>query len=262
MFEESSLSMHVRFASRDAVADALLRMGVGMGAPVPVWPPRRLPHGLFVSGVRGGWVSLWTPLENAREWFSELTATLECPGVLLDVIQGRFAVVELLRDGAPAGRLELPGEDVAWDRLWERTADSLEEEGLESPWENEARFSARMDEMAASDEYRRDLAEVRTERPEREALAAYLPPHASLDRAWELIEELDRAGYERDEEAADAGIAERLEAFAGYLGIRDAAWNPTPDQEALSEGDYEDEEGLPEGWREFVVLPIARLPVL
>jgi hypothetical protein len=256
--EEAVRSAHVRYASQDAVADALLRMGVGFGAAAPVWPPRRLPYGLFLSGVRNGWVSIWSPLDNTREWLPELTATLETTGVLLELIEGEFCIVELLRDGDLLGRLEMPGAAVEWDDLWARTADSLAEEGMVEPWEDEARFSARMDEIAASHEYREDLRRLREERPGREGLRPFLPPHASLDQAWELLEAVDRGDL--DEE--DTGLEERLEGFAGYLGIRDAAWSPASDLDALSEGDYEDEEGLPEGWRDFIVLPVAQLPVL
>jgi len=260
MTEDSSLSAHVRYGSQEAVAAALLRMEVACGAAVPVWPPKPLPAGLFISSVRNGWVSLWSPLADTREWFPRLTETLEAPGLLLEVIQDRFAVIEFLRDGNLVGRLELPLAAVEWDHLWARTADSFEEEGVVEPWENEARFGARMDEIAASEEYREDLRRLHEERPEPEAISAFLPPHARVEHAWELLTALDR--LVDDGEDAGSGVEEKLENFAGYLGIHDAAWDPAFDMEALAEGDYEEGEGLPEGWREFVVLPVRQLPML
>jgi hypothetical protein len=260
--EVSTLSGHVKYPSRDTVADALVRLGVARGAPVPVWPPRRLPHGLFVSPVRNGWVSIWTPLDDLREWFPRLTATLECPGVGLEVIQSRFWIAELFRDGDFIGRAELPAEAVEYDDLWARTVDSLEGEGLDRPWEHQARFGARMDEIAASEEYREDLRRLREERPEPEALRPFLPPHASLHQAWERLTAVERREEDTGAEDASPYAEDYMEAFAGYLGIRDAAWDPRADAEALTEGDYDDEGGLPEGWRDFVVLPVLQLPVL
>jgi hypothetical protein len=258
----SVLAAHLRFASREAVIDALSRLGVASGSTVPVWPPRRLPFGLFVSPVRNGWVSLWNPLDTTRDWLPGLTATLECAGVLLEAIEGRFFVAEFFRDGSLLGRMELPTATVEWDDLWARTTDSLEAEGVEPPWEDEERFGARMDEIAASEEYQEDLRQLHEERPERAALEPFLPPHASLDQAWDLLTAMDRR--DTDQEAAEeepADAEDYMETFASYLGIRDAAWDPFPDAEIFAEGDYEDE-GLPEGWRDFVVLPVPQLRVL
>ena len=261
--EASGLSAHVRYESQEAVIDALARQSLVRGTPVPVWPARRLPYGMFVSPVRNGWISLWSPLENTRDWFPQLTATLECPGVLLEVVESQFWIVEFFQDGRFLGRMELPGEAVQWDDLWARTADSLEAEGLEQPWEDEGRFSARMDQIAASEEYQEDLRQLEEERPQADSLKPFLPPHASLEQAWNLLTAMDRADdQEVGTEEESAYAEDYMDAFAAYLGIRDAAWDPSADAEALSEGDYEDEEGLPDGWKEFVVLPIPTLPVL
>ncbi len=259
----TTLSAHVKYGSREAVVDALVRLGVGRGSPVPVWPPHKLPYGMYVSPVRNGWVSVWSPLDNVRDWFPQVTATLECPGVLLEVLESQFWIGEFFQDENLVGRVELPTEAVAWDDLWARTAESLEAEGLESPWDDEAKFSARMDEIADSPEYREDMRQLQEERPEPETLAPFLPPHATVERAWELLQAMDAAasGDELDEESG-LDAEDYMDDFATYLGIRDAAWNPRADADALSEGDYEDEEGLPEGWREFVVLPVPQLPVL
>ena len=261
--EASALSGHVRYNSRETVVDALNRLGVVKGAPVAVWPPRRLPFGLYVSPVRSGWISLWSPLDNVRDWFSGLTATLEAPGVILEVVESRFWIGEFFQDERLLGRVELPTEAVEYDDLWARTVESLEGEGHEEPWEDEARFGARMDEIAASEEHGEVVEQLRAERPEKEALALFLPPHADLDQAWDLLWAIDREHDEVGPDDAESPYAEDyLDVFAGYLGIRDAAWHPSADTEALAEGDYEDEEGLPDGWRDFIVLPIPHLPML
>jgi hypothetical protein len=259
----------VKYGSREAVVDALVRLGVGRGSPAPVWPPCKLPYGLFVSPLRNGWVSLWSPLDNVRDWFPQVTATLECPGILLEVLESQFWIGEFFQDENLAGRVELPTEAVAWDDLWARTVDSLEAEGLESPWEDELRFSARLEEIAASPEFEEGMAQLQEEHPEPGTLVSFLPPHASIERAWELLYAIDAAAGADGPEMASAldeetalDAEDYMDDFATYLGIRDAAWNPGADADALSEGDYEDEEGLPEGWREFVVLPVPQLPVL
>ncbi|HEU4754488.1 MAG TPA: hypothetical protein VFU47_15370, partial [Armatimonadota bacterium] len=236
--EVNSVSVHVRYSSQASVADALARLGVARNTPVPVWPPHRLPYGLLVSGLRDGWISIWSPLENVREWFPRLTATLECPGVLLQVIQSRFWVVELFRDGDFLGRLELPEEAVRYDALWALTVESLEAEGVPEPWEDEERFGARLDEVARSSEYEEDMRRMEAERPAREALLPFLPPHADLNQAWELLTTAEapegRGEFDEPDYAEDSA-----DAFASYLGIRDATWDPREDAEALAEGEYE-----------------------
>jgi len=259
----SALSAHLKYDSVETVVDALTRLGLTRGVPVPVWPPRRLPYGIFISPCRNGWISLWSPLDTTRDWFPQLTATLECPGVLLEVIESRFWIAEFFQDDAFYGRMELPAAAVEWDDLWARTVDSLEAEGVSEPWEDEAAFGPRMDEIAATDEYQEDLRQLREERPEPAVLATYLPCHADVARAWDLLTAIDRREEDADSVEEHSPYAEDyMEAFAGYLGIRDAAWDPDADAEALAEGDYEDDEGLPERWREFAVLPVLQLPVL
>lgn len=251
-------SGHVRFASRDAVIDALFRMGIARGACVTVWPPRRLPHGLFISPARGGWISVWTPLGNLHEWFPELTATLECPGILLEVIESEIWSVEFYQDGRSQGRYALPSETVEMGILQSHAEASLDAEGNQDPEEDQV--LARMEELSESDAYLEDVEEYRQERPDPEVLDAYLPAHATIETAWEILTAIeDRTD---DSEEANSQAEDYMEAFARYLGIPDAAWEPFADAEAFAEGDYEDEEGLPEGWREFVVLPIPQLPVL
>jgi hypothetical protein len=259
---ESVLSAHVRYPSREGVIDALVRMGECRAAPAAVWPPRRLPFGIFLSDVRNGWVSLWSPLQNVRDWFPQLTQSLECPGLILEAIESRFWIAEFFQHGEFFGRMELPVKDVEWDDLWARTVDSLEAEGIAEPWEDEERFGPRMDRIAASEEYQADLEQLRSERPGPEVLRPFLPPHSSLEQAWSLLTAIDRRDEAGEVEEESAYAEDYLDAFAAYLGIRDAAWNPAPDAEALAEGDYEDEEGLPEGWQQFVVLPLQTLPVL
>ncbi len=259
--ETSVLSAHLRFHDRDAVVNVLGRLGVAVATPLPVWPAHRLPYGLFLSGVRNGWISLWSPRDDMRDWFPEITGSLECPGLLTEVVQSRFLIVEFLQDGDLHGRVELPTEAVEWDDLWARTVESLESEGIVDPTDNEPLFNARMDEIARSQEYRDDLERLREERPTRDTLRAYLPPKADADEAWDLLMALDRDARDVDDEEELPIADDYLDEFAECLGIEDAAWDPGADSELLSEGDY-DEEGLPAGWREFVVLPIPHLTVL
>lgn len=260
--QPSILSAHVRYRSRDSVIGALLRLGIGRGAAIPVWPPKALPYGLVLSPVRNGWVSIWSPLDNTRDWFPQLVGTLECPGVILEAIQGDFWVLELLQDGDFRGRWELPTEAAEYDDLWARTVESLEAEGCEQPWEDEIRFGARLDEIARSRDYQEDLEHVREERPDPEDLEPFLPPHASIERAWELLTAIDHVDQDEEAAEADHDAADYLERFASYLGIQDAAWDFRADLDALAAGEFEDEEGLPENWREFAVLPLSQLPVL
>jgi len=258
----SLMSVHLRYAARESLVDAIARLGVARAAPVPVWPPRRLPYGLFVSPVRNGWISLWSPLGNAREWLPRLTATLECPGILFEVIEDEFWITELYQDEHFIGRLELPTEAIKYDNLWARTVESLEADGVDDPTADEARFGARMDQIAVSDEYLEDVQELDNERPAPEALTPFLPPHARIELAWELLTEIERAPSDEEGEGEPADPDDFLERFAVYLGIRDAAWDPSADEDAFAEGEYEEEEGLPEAWREFEVLPIDQLRVL
>jgi hypothetical protein len=260
--ETSTASAHVKYGSQETVVEALVRLGVGRGGAVPVWPPKRLPYGLWISPVRNGWVSLWSPLDNLRDWFPQLTATLECPGILLEVIQSRFWIAEFLLDDDLEGRFELPTDAVAQDDLWARAVESLEAEGVADPWDDEERFARRVDEIAASEEYREDMRVLWEERPQPEALLPFLPRHASLEQAWELLGEMDRRPAEELGDEDSPFAEDYMDRFATYLGIRDAAWDPRADAEALAEGDYEDEEGLPDDWRGFVVLPVTQLPVL
>ncbi len=250
-------SAHVRFDSRETLVDALFRMGLARGAAVPTWPPRRLPHGIFVSPVRNGWISLWTPLSNLHEWLPQLTATLECPGLLLEVVESEIWSVEFFQDGHSRGRYALPSEVVEMGILQTQAEASLEAEGQEDP--DDSALLARMEELSESPAYLEEVEEYRREIPHPDAVDAFLPPHASRETAWELLTAIEH----REEDAEESGSTaeEYMEAFAGYLGIPDASWDPFSDIEAFQEGDYE-EEGLPTGWRDFVILPIPQLPVL
>lgn len=256
------MSVHLRYGSRDRVVDALVTLGVSCGGPIAVWPPRPLPHGLFVSPVRNGWVSIWSPRGSVRGWLRQLTATLNCAALLFEVVESELWTTELFHNGRFLGRVELPTEAVKADDLWARAVDALEAEGVEDPTADEAQFEARMEEIAASDRYREELRELAKSRPSDDALQPFLPAHASVQRAWALLAEVDNP-VEDDEDSEPAEIEEHLERFASYLGIRDASWDPGADAEVLAEGEYAgEEEGLPEGWQEFVLLPMPRLRVV
>jgi len=265
--EVSALSAHVKYGRRETVLDALPGLGVARGTPLPVWPARKFPGApwawLFVSPSRNGWVSMWGPPEAMREWLPKLTATLECPGLVLEVVESRFWVADFLQDGEFLGRVELPQEAVALDLLQTRAVESMEEEGVADPWADEIRLAMRMNSLSGAEAYQEELRQMAEQRPPREALRPFLPPHASLERAWELLTAIDRHETEAEADEGSSPYAEDyLEAFASYLLIRDAAWDPEADAEALAEGDYEDEEGFPEGWTEFVALPLPTMPVL
>jgi hypothetical protein len=253
--ELSTLSAHVKYGSREAAAEALLRLGVGHGAPVPVWPPRKLPHGVFISPVRSGWVSLWNPLETTRDWFPKLTATLECPGVVLEVIESVFWTADFFLGAEFLGRVELPTAAVEQELLRMAAGEPEASDG-QPPRLGDGG-------AAESEEYREALRQLREERPAKEALRPFLPPHADLERAWEMLTAIDRHETESEAAEGEAPFAEDyLEQFATYLGIRDAAWDPQADADAFADGDYEDDDSLPDGWQEFVVLPVPQLRVL
>jgi hypothetical protein len=266
-YETTLLSAHVKYGARETVVDALVRLEVGRGVPIPVWPPRPLPgpswSWLFISPVRNGWVSLWSRQETMREWFPRLTATLECAGVLFGAIESEFWTADFFQDGALTARSELPTETWEEDLLASRAAQVLEDEGMEDPWEHEERLEEAMEEIAASETFQEELLEARGLRPTKEVLKAFLPPYASAERALELLTAIDRHESETERAAEEPPDAqEYLEAFASYLGIHDAAWNFQEDVESIGKGDYDDEEGLPEGWDGFAALPHADLPVL
>src|SRR5439155_26485998 len=127
--------------------------------------------------------------------------------------------------------------ELAWDEL------SAEGEPDEEP------LRERAAEILASRQLPDDAPSLPDVLP---ALELLLPPRASLDEAVRLL----RAGQagEDDEAGGSEGFVEdALENFANYLGIRDAAWDPRDDRETLATGDYEDTEGLPQGWEEFVL---------
>lgn len=258
--ETGSASGHVRCAETKSVVAALKELGVVRGRPVAVWPPRSLPHGLFLSSVRNGWVSLWTPLDDLSEWFGELTGSLECPGVLFEVADELFWATELYRDGELLGRCDLPTEWVEAALLQSLAEEALEREGVPEPQQVSGRLEACMLDLAASSEYRDALEELRAGRFAADDLTPFLPSFATAECAWTLLTACDHP--EEESEPGDETAETYVDRFASYLGIRDAAWNPSADADALAEGDYDDGDGLPDGWKEFRVLPLPKLPVL
>ena len=266
-YEPTLESAHVRFSSQDAVVQALLRLGICRGAAVPVWPPRPLPGPdwvwVFVSPVREGWVSLWSAQAAMREWLPRLSATLECAAVYLAALEDEFWIAEFFRDGSVVARCELPTE--AWEEviLQEWALETLEEESETASEPSDEQVIGRMEEIEASEEYREERDERLAVRPRAEQLAPFLPPHADVHRAWELLTAIDRHHEEAEldeEEYPDA--LPYLEGFATYLGIQDATWDHAADAETVLAGDYDDEEDMPSGWREFVAVPASQIPVL
>src|SRR5262249_21674684 len=180
-----------------------------------------------------------------------LTATLECAGVIFHVIEEEYWLMEICQDGRRAARLSSPAEIVRELEIYEQAWESLAAEGLD-PGENEARLTERMEALrAAPCEERGDDAVI-------DALRPLLPPGASLDQAVALLRAWDRVEAGEGEAEAPEFVEDALETFANYLGVRDAAWDPRGDAETLSLGEYEDFEGLPEGWERFVLTPLTR----
>jgi hypothetical protein len=266
-YEPTLECAHVRFSSQEAVVQALLRLGVCRGAALAVWPPKPLPGPdwawVFLSPVRDGWVSLWSGQPNLREWLPQLSATLECPAVYLAAMDDEFWMAEFLRDGLRVGRCELPTQ--AWEEviLQEWALETLEEQPDAAPEPPDERVAARMEEIEESEEYREQRDARLAARPRPEQLAPFLPAHADTTRAWELLTAIDRHQDEAEldeDEYPDA--LPYMEGFATYLGIHDATWDHAADAETVLAGDYDDEEDLPAGWRDFVALPATHIPVL
>ncbi len=119
-----------------------------------------------------------------------------------------------------------------------------------------------MESLEQDPEVREELLQLREERPELEDLRPFLPPHADLERAWDLLTAIDMHSIGREEQEPSLAAEDYMDRFAVYLGIRDSTWDPEADSEALAEGDYEDEEGLPDEWQGFVVMAVPQLRVL
>jgi hypothetical protein len=254
-------SGHFRISDRDLVAQALFRLNHAAGAPIPVMPARPLGDGWFVSPVRGDWVSVWSSRGGDVEWFADLCATLECPGVLFELVEDTYWTTRFFRDRRFLGAVSLPTGEFVIDELYNRAAESLEAEGVSDAAAEDEKLNERFSDLLASDRHavREELLE---ERPDPQELELFLPPHARIDRAWDLLLEIDRAQDEDEEEDSDAFVEDYMERFAEYLGIRDASWSPALDAEDLLAGDYADLEGLPEAWEQFVLLPFPAFRIV
>jgi hypothetical protein len=259
VLDVAAASAHLRFAEREAVVEALRRLGAIRGAPIAVWPPRPLPPGIFASPPVNGWVSLWSLQDDLDDLLPELTATLECPGVLVEVIESREWRVTLTLDGRDLGTVQLPTELVSYETLMALTADTLQDEGHPDP--DDALFEARAAELVKTEAFRDELRATEAARPTPADLASFLPPQADVKAAWDLLFRIDRDLGE-DWMEADYFAEDYAEEFTAHLGIEDACWSPLEDADALAEGDYEEGEGLPAAWREFVLLPTSQLRVL
>ena len=100
--------------------------------------------------------------------------------------------------GIPAVMARPPGSDpvVAHRRQWvdrkmrERPSIGWRRGQIRASEEDEGRVTARLDEIAASEEYREDVAALHEERPPPEDLRPFLPSYASVDQAWDLVKYL------------------------------------------------------------------------
>jgi hypothetical protein len=284
-YEPALENGHVRFADRDAVASALVRLGICHGTPVPAWPPRALPlpgaSWVLVSPVREGWVSIWCGAPGLRNWFPSLSATLECAGVYLAALEECWAM-DLYQDGVLLAECAVPPlvmEHALLDAEAEEVLEELEGEEEETPAPGEllnghgeqgtgepggpgADLDAVRAQIAGSQEYREASEARRRARPTLEQLAT-LVPLPLAEAAWRVLREHD--DYDpvtSTEEPPDP--LEHLERFALALGIRDAAWSFEWDADEILDGayDYEEGEGLPAGWPGFLLLPARALPVV
>lgn len=246
----TSLSCHLRCADRDGVLRALRDLD-GVGSPLAVWPPRRLPPGVLVSPERYGWISLWGTTAPCGELLIDVARELECSLVLIERVEDERWVMEVIRDDRRVARFGAPADSldalVAYERAWaeleargEDPTDGMRLEEVARPI---------FEKMESQDGGSEDLESVRV-------LEELLPPGARLEEALRLLRGED------DDRGETVFLEDWLETFANYLGIRDAGWDARHDAETLAAGDYEDTEGLPDRWEEFVVAPARRLTVL
>lgn len=211
-----------------------------------------------MSPARGGWVSLYSQGNDLSEWLPALCETLECPGIAFEVGETDGWTAVFYRDGRLIGRYDLPTADAEWAVLT-AVADDL---GYLAPGQSFEYIDPDdpvLREAARSVEYASALEELQSGRPLPEALRPFLPEHRQPGRAWELLTAIDRPDDEQDDVAF---VEDFIELFAGYLDIQDATWDPQEDAEAFADGDYDDEEMLPSGWKDFLVLPLSQLNVL
>jgi hypothetical protein len=249
MTEAEIISCHLRTGDRAAVLDAL-REVAGCGAPLEVWPPRPLPPGIFISPERYGWISLWGMPQACDALIPGMTATLECAGVVYHLVEEDYWLMEISQDGRRGARLSSPAEVLERLERYEEAWESLAAAGVDDPDADEGLLRDRMAAVRPEPSRGEDSAEG--------ALRPLLPAGASFEEARSLLRAWDRAVSGDGDPESPAFIEDALETFANYLGIRDAAWDPRSDIETLSLGEYEDCEGLPEGWERFLLAPQRR----
>jgi hypothetical protein len=251
--EAGALSAHVRCEDRDGVARVLRELSGG-GLPLSVWPPRALPPGILISPARYGWTSFWGAPTACPEYLPDLAASLECDGLLLLLEPDAYWLAQLFRGRRRVAALSSPAGALVEEVARELAEDELQARGAPS---------------AQSTRELLDRARALGESGELHAVAGFivndlspfrplLPRGGSIEEAEALLRAWDRHLARSDEGSTYAFIEDALENFANYLGIRDAAWDPLADWEALAAGDYEDCEGLPEGWPDFILLPAQR----
>lgn len=251
-------SVHLHYPDREAVIRALSRLDLALDRPIPVWPPRPLPAGFVLSPPREGWVSLWAPFPDQDDWMDSLTGLLECAGLSFHLVPEHYFITNFYRHGCCTAASGSPLSLAREGFLEAQAVEELMADGNQDYTGEDV--MARMDEIAREPRWRQELAEYDRLWPDAARIKPFLPEGASEDRALELLEAGDVPTREIDD--LTGHVEEALEAFALYLGVRDATWFPQDDWGALAEGDYDDEEGLPEGWRDFVVVASRRLPVV
>lgn len=249
---------HVQFEDRDTVLRALERLELSRGEALEVWPARSLPDGIFVSPPRNGWISLWQAGATLHDWFVELTATLECRGVLFGNDDDAGWSVSLFQDGRRIGHCQMP---FCWEErgiLIGLALEELDDEGVEITDPDHPRVRKVMKRLANTEEYAQLLEEVRRLRFGEDELIPFAGSETASRRAWRCIETGERFARRDD---AEYSVTETQTRFAACLGILDTEWDPNLDLPLLQEGDYDDLEGLPAGFEEFVLAPSGRLTV-
>ncbi len=260
---ERCYSVHLRFRAPDTVVRLLTRFGVIAGAPIPVAPTRCLPRGIFISGCRAGWVSLWGGGE-APDWVAELSAELECPAVAT-TMHDDYYTMDFFQDSNFLGTIEGP-ESVVRHQIVRQLAGIDEEPDPDSPDVREMTPQEQGEALGralGSEEYEAALVELYAAQPEMEALRAFVADPEGLSEAWEALVRPAPWPESVPDQIGPVFVDDYMETALAALGIQDASWDPDADAGAFLEGEYDEgDETLPEEWAEFRLLPINRLTVL
>lgn len=249
-------SAHLLYPDREAVIRALARLDLAVEKPLPVWPPRPLPPGFILSPERGGWVSLWSPFPDQDDWLDSLSGLLECAAISLHLVEDAYFIANFYRHGNCIAAAGSPPERARAGFLADQAAGELMAENSDY---TDEQLLDHMEELAADDRWQAELEAYDRLWPDSNRIRPFLQDEAGTSTVLDLLRAASAADP-HDNEGFNA-VEQALDRFARSLGIRDATWFPQEDWAVLAEGDYDECDGLPEEWREFVILPSRRLPV-